>query len=503
MHRLPLIDLTVIIVYFVANMGLGIYFMRKSKTAETYMSAGGSIPSWVVGMSIFATYVSSISFLALPGNAYKGDWSRFTFSLSIPIAAWCATKFFVPLYRDRGEISAYSYLENRFGPVARGYAAVFYLLTQIGRMGAVIYLMALPLHALLGVSVPHLIIFTGITTMIYAMLGGIEGVIWTEAIQGCVKIGGALLSAIILLFSMPKGPGQMFSICAADHKFALGSMDIMEFGKATFWVILLNGIFTNLNNFGIDQNYVQRFHTARSEAEAKKAVWFGSTLYIPVSFIFFFIGSALYAYYKARPDLLPVDLRSPDMGDKVFPFFIVSGLPTGVTGLLVAAVFAAAMSTIATSLNSSATIIYSDFYKRYFRPNAQGRESMIVLYTTNVVWGILGISMGLRMIGSQSALDAWWKYSSISSGGMLGLFLLGYFAKRATNAAAITGICVGLIVIIWMVLSPWLAKTYYPSLAPYASPFHEFLVIVIGTAVIFLTGFIISTLFPGKKAPQV
>ena len=273
MHRLPVFDLAVIALYFMVTMGLGIYFMRKSRHTEGFMAAGRSLPGWLVGMSIFATYVSSISFLAIPGSAYHYDWSRFTFSLGIPFAVWMASRFFVPLYRERNEVSAYSYLEHRFGPLARSYAAIFYLLTQIARMGSVMYLTALPFNALLGWDIRTTILVTGISTTIYSMLGGIEGVIWTDAIQGFVLIGGALLCAVVVLFIMPDGPGQIFTIASAHNKFSLGSFHIGEWSSATFWVILLNGIFLNLQNFGIDQNYIQRYITARSEKEAKRAVW--------------------------------------------------------------------------------------------------------------------------------------------------------------------------------------------------------------------------------------
>jgi SSS family solute:Na+ symporter len=497
-QTLPIVDLMVIVIYFAGTMGVGLYFMRRSRSTQAFMAAGGRLGGFLVGMSIFATFVSSISFLAIPGNAYIGNWSAYTFSLSIPLAAWFATRFFVKLYRERGDVSAYAYLEHRFGRGARGYASVFYLLTQLGRMGTVIYLVALPLSVLLKLEPATLIIIIGVSTTSYAMLGGIEGVIWADAIQGLVLIGGALLCALLLVFGMPEGVGQLFQIAAADHKFSLGDFKNFALNERTFWVILIYGIFINLNNFGIDQNYIQRYLAAGSEKEARRAVWFGGLLYLPVSFVFFFIGTALYAFYTARPELLPEGTA----GDQVYPHFIVHELPVGVTGLLIAAIFAAAMSTISTSLNSSATVIFTDFYKRYLRPRAGERESMRMLYATTLVWGAAGVGVALWMIDAKSALDAWWKWSSIFSGGMLGLFLLGYFCKRAGNGAAWAGMAVGLTVILWMTCSKmgwWQSR---PWLAARASKFDDYLVIVFGTTAIFVVGWLVGLASGGRGAKE-
>ncbi|HEY4787520.1 MAG TPA: sodium:solute symporter [Bacteroidales bacterium] len=487
--KLPIIDLIVFLVYMAGIVLFGASFFFKNRSADKYTSGGGKLPAWVVGMSIFATFVSSISFLALPGKAYQSDWNAFVFSLSIPVASYMAIKFFIPLYRNINSISAYTYLENRFGPWARIYASICYILTQLMRTGSILYLLALPLNALFGWNIGLIIIVTGICVIIYSMLGGIQAVIWTDAIQGIVLIGGALTCALILLFSMPEGPGQMFRIAMEHHKFSLGSFS-GSLSQSTFWVILVYGLFINLQNYGIDQNYVQRYMTTETEREAKSSALFGSLLYIPVSFMFFFIGTALFAYYTARPDLLPENLKGAAMADKVFPYYIVNGLPVGITGLLIASIFAAGMSTVSTSVNSTATIVLSDYYKRYFNPTPSEKSSMSVLYISSLVFGILGILIALAMIKVQSALDAWWALASIFSGGMLGLFLLGYFAKKARNINAIIGVTIGVLVIFWMSLSPvYFTKGIWIH---FRSPFHSNLTIVIGTTVIFLAGFLLS-----------
>ena len=493
--KLPLLDSIVFFSLTLGNIILGASFYFRNKTTDQFTAGGRKLPAWVVGMSIFATFVSSISFLALPGKAYMTNWNAFVFSLSIPFATLMTIRFFIPLYRGIGNISAYYYLEQRFGAWARIYASVCYILTQLMRTGAILMLLALPLNALFGWNIKTVIILTGLMVIFYTMLGGIKAVIWTDAIQGIILITGAVVCALILTFSMPEGPGQLFRIAIASHKFSLGSLGA-SITESTFWVVLIYGLFINLQNYGIDQNYVQRYMTTGTDREAKASTVFGSLLYIPVSLVFFFIGTALFSYYTAQPDLLPEELKAAGAGDKVFPHFIATGLPAGITGLLIAAIFAAGMSTVATSLNSTATIVLNDYYKRYFNKNADEKSSMKVLYISSFLTGALGILIALALVGVESALDAWWSLASIFSGGMLGLFLLGYFSKKSVRIDAVIGVITGVIVIIWMSLSP-LYFTEGRSLA-FRSPFHTNLTIVFGTMTIFLVGFILTKLIRRK-----
>lgn len=495
--QLPIIDLSVFLVYMIGIILFGASFFWKKRSADDYMSGGGRLPSWAIGMSIFATFVSSISFLALPGNAYLGNWNGFVFSLSIPLAAILAVKFFVPLYRSIKSPSAYYYLEMRFGGWARTYASICYLLTQLARMGAIMYLLALPMNAMFGWSISMIIIVTGISVIIYATMGGLEAVIWTDAVQGIVLIFGALSCLLLIMFSMPEGPGQVFTIANQDNKFSLGSMG-WSLTESTFWVILIYGLFINLQNFGVDQNYVQRYVSARNEKEAIKSTWLGSMLYVPVSLLFFFIGTALYSYYQAMPELLPDYLHASEAADKVFPYFIVMGLPTGMTGLLIASIFAAGMSTVSTSINSSATVILSDHYQKYINKEHTDKQSMRVLFISSALMGTLSIIVALLFNGVESALDAWWALASIFSGGVLGLFLLGFMCKNVDKAYAAIGVVLGVIVIGWMSLSPIFFTDGF--LSDFRSPFHANLTIVFGTLVIFLTGFLLSKIFNRSRS---
>ena len=491
---LSLIDLVVFLSYMLAIILFGASFYFKKRSANDYITGGGRLPSWAIGMSIFATFVSSISFLALPGSAYLSNWSGFVFSLSIPIAAILAVKFFVPLYRGIKNPSAYYYLETKFGAWARTYASICYLLTQLARMGAIMYLLALPMNVMFGWSIPMIIVVTGVSVLIYSIMGGFEAVIWTDAIQGIVLISGALACLLIIMFSMPEGPGQVFTIGAEHDKFSLGSLGF-SLSESTFWVILIYGLFINLQNFGVDQNYVQRYLSAKSDKEAVKSTLLGSLLYVPVSLLFFFIGTALFAYYQAMPELLPEAYSGMDQADKVFPYFIVSGFPVGMTGLLIASIFAAGMSTISTSINSSATIILTDHYKRYISPDVSGKSEMRVLLFSSFIMGLLAIIVAIAFNGVESALDAWWALSAIFSGGILGLFLLGFIGKNIKQKYAAIGVALGVLVIAWMSLSPVILEEGMR----FRSTFHANLTIVFGTIVIFLVGFLFSAIANRKN----
>lgn len=482
------IDIAVLLVYIAGVTAFGAYFYRRSSTSEGFTSANRRLPGWAVGLSIFGTYLSSISFLALPGKAYGANWNAFVFSLSLPFAAWVAVKWFVPLYRSTQDISAYAYLERRFGIWARLYAMTFYLLTQLVRMGTIMFLIALALERLTGWDIETIIIVSGILITFYTVVGGIEAVIWTDVVQSVVLTVGAVVCAVLLINGMPEGYTQLFELASQGDRFDLGSFQLI-FTERTFWVVLLFGLVINLQNFGIDQSYVQRYQTARSLADARRSIWIGALTYVPVSALFLFIGSGLFAYYSAQPELLPQHLTGAGMNDRVFPHFIVSELPAGVTGLMIAALAAAAMSSIDTSINSSATILMTDIYKRLVNKSANDAQQIHFLRITSIVLGVLGTVTALLMISSKGVLDDWWRYAGIFSGGMVGLFLLGAFSRRAASTQAVAGMIIGFLTITWASLSD---KSDFLVERGLANGLHAFMTTVLGTLTIFVIGILLS-----------
>ena len=480
---MPPLDLLIFVVYILGIVVFGASFYRKKRLSADFSTGSGTLPAWVVGLSIFATYISSISFLALPGIAFSTNWNALVNSLTIPFALVIAVKFFVPLYRSIGSASAYTFMEQRFGVWARVYVATCYLLTQIMRTATILYLLALPLYIILGWDMKWIILLTGISVLIYANLGGIRAVAWTDAIQAIILIAGAITALCYLIFSLPGGLTQYFEIGMEHHKFSLGSFG-SSLSESTFWVVFIYSLFINLQNYGIDQNYIQRYMMARNFKQAISSVLGGGLLYIPVSLLFFMIGTGLFAYFQVFPDMLPQGFREAGMSDSVFPFYIVKILPTGITGILIASIFAAGMSTISTSLNSGSTVLLTDFYKR-IKKSVHEKESIRVLYATSAIIILFAVSISFIMIRAENILTVWWSLAGIFSGGMLGLFLLGFFSKKARNISAVIGAVLGLLVIMWMSLSSYLPESLQ-------SPFHNYLTIVFGTLTIFFTGFLVS-----------
>jgi len=507
MNHLPVFDIAIIIAYLIGMVLVGVYFSRRNTSADEFTRAAGRIPGWAIGISIYATFLSSNTFLGVPGKAYGGNWNAFVFSLSMPLAAWFATRYFVPFYRSTGEVSAYTNLEKRFGTWARTYAVVCFLLTQLARIGSIFFGISLTLQALTGYSMVTIMIITGICIVIYTVMGGIEAVIWTEVVQGILKTLGAIIIIYLVVREVPGGFSEIIQTGKADHKFNLGSL-VPDFVSSSFWVVLLYGFFINLNNFGMDQNYVQRYHTATSAREANKSVWLCVWIYVPVSLLFFVIGTCLYTYYQQNPELLQTitlqaaserlglaanhpevvklaaTLQPADYGDKVMPHFMVRMIPTGLLGLIISAILSAAMSTISSGMNASATVFTEDIYKRYFNRGSSEKNSLKVLYIATVIVGLMGMLCGIAMIGIKSLLDVWWTLSGIFAGGMLGLFLLGLISKKTENSDALAGTLAGILVILWMTFSYLIPESY----AYLKNPLHANMIIVVGTLTIFLAG---------------
>jgi len=308
------VDLFVFAAYLAAVVALGISLARRSGTARGFMVAGGALPGWVVGMSMFGTFLSSNTFIGVPGQAYGGNWNAFVFSLSLPVAAFLAARWWIPFYRRGDAVSAYHHLEERFGRWARTYAVACYLLTQFARVGSILFGVALAMNALTGWPVAWIVLSTGVVVTVYTLVGGIEAVIWTDVIQSVVLTIGALIVVGLLIADAQGGFGGLLETAQAAEKFSLGSFSL-DFTTSTFWVVLVYGLFINFTNFGIDQSYVQRYHAANSDRAASRSVWLAAGLYLPVSAVFFFIGTGLFVVLQGQPvkDILGIHLAQDEV----------------------------------------------------------------------------------------------------------------------------------------------------------------------------------------------
>ena len=512
MNGLPVVDIIIILVYLSGVTLMGVLLGKRKRNSRGFMIAGGNLPGWVIGLSIFGTYLSSNTFLGIPGKAFSENWNSFVFSLSIPIAAWLAVKYFIPFYRKRKEISAYHQFEKRFGKWAKYYAVICFMLTQFSRMGSILFGTGLVLAALLHIQIWIVILMTGLVVLIYTITGGMEAVIWTDVIQSILLSLGAIAIVLLLVTKVPGGLETILITGYKSGKLSLGSLKL-NFGEPTIWVVFLYGIFINLTNFGIDQNYVQRYHAAGSDKEAAGSVWLMARLYIPVSLLFFLIGTSLFVYTLHSPgfqevigqhvtgmpgdfSLLPESdkikiLNSSGSGDNILPLFIANGVPAGLSGLIIAALLAAAMSTLSSSLNSTATIYLEDIKERSGDNDADDAGKLKTLKMATFVSGFISIGIALAMIGVKSVLDAWWILSGIFSGGLLGLFILGWLTK-VNNPQAMLAVAIGVLVILWMTLADYIPE----NLSWLKSPFHANMIIVIGTLSIFMAGLIIRRIYP-------
>lgn len=491
MTNAQLINLTVVVAYLGLIVGVGTYFAFRKKDASRFMVAHQSIPGWAVGMSMFGSYISSISFLGNPAQTFAGNWMFAGFTLITPIGLLIGSTIFMRFYRRSNTVSAFTHLEGRFGGWARVYAVFTFLLLQMARMGTILYLLSMAVLPLLGGSTTDLwtarllIVGIGLLITFYTLFGGIEAVVWTGVLQSLVLILGPLICLATLLMKIPGGIGEVFSVGGAAEKFSFGPY-VADLAIPTLWLVLINALLEHLRNWGIDQSYIQRYIAARSEREAARSIWLAGLLYMPVALIFWFMGTALFVFYRSAADALPAGTAA----DGVFPHFIAHEVLPGLSGLVIAAIFAASMDS---NLNSMATLTLMDGYKRYVDPAPTDRRCLHVLWAATFFWGIASIGWGLIMTlkGGTTTVQFLANVTGLLAGGILGMFLLGLMWKRVPGWVAAIAVSTGVLVITWMTISR--IKLGSISLWPerwdaWRSPWHEMSAGAVGTLVILVLG---------------
>ena len=487
------VDLSVIVVYLLATVAFGCSFFFRGKGGEggdrAFMTGGGRLPTWAIALSVFATHVSSISFLALPEGAYGPDcWRGWVNSITVPIATFVAAVWFIPFYRRSTDVSAYSFLERRYGTWARIYSSLCFLVMQSARSGVILLLLAILINQLLGIPCEAIIVVTGVLTMLYAMMGGFAAVVWADAIQSIILIGGTLVCVVCLFLFTPDVAANAKAAFDAG-KLSLGSLSFSDWTSNTFWVLFFYGICINLQNFGVDQCYTQRYVAAKSEKAAARSIWGSACLYVPVTLLFTAIGTMLWMYNRANPGEIPEGIRAA----AVFPWFIVHKLPTGVSGLLVAAIIAAAMSTIAATLNSGSTVLLEDYWKRFAPNRSNERSNLVFLRTMTVALAVISVAIALGVVWctkDTTILSAWWTIQGVASGGMLGLFLLSVVSRRSRGFAAAVATALGLLTVAYVALG----QQFFPL----PVVLNKNLSIVLGTIVLVTVGFVIGS-FAGRR----
>lgn len=446
---LSAIDYIIIIILLIVTLAFGFRFAKKQKTTENYFLAKNKIPAWALGISLLATLISSVTFLGYPGTGYSSNWILLVQGLMVPIVLMGTIWFIVPLYRKVIKLSTYEYFEKRFGAFARYYSSLAFVLRQFSGMGTVFFLLALALSSMTGGNTFVIISVVGLIIIIVNLLGGIQAVIWLDVFQGFMLFASGIICFCVLIFSIDGGISELWNVASANGRTGFGPYD-MDFTKLTFVVMAINGAFYAIQKYGTDQTVVQRYLTAKTDKDAIRASMLGILLTVPVWMLFMFIGTALYVYYLQQP--IPPGMRA----DAVFPYFIMTQLPTGVIGFILAAMISAAICSLSADLNSLAAVGVEDYYKKV-RRNKTDKEYLKASKWIVVVSGVISILIGALYLnaGSEGVLGIVFTLYAIFSGGIVGIFLLGLFSARANGQ----GVNISIIVCILFTAYAFLTST--------------------------------------------
>jgi SSS family transporter len=481
--KFGVIDYTTLVLYLVMLAFISYHFSRKKKASGDYLLGSKNIPFWVAGISIMATQVSAIGFMSIPAKAYAVNWAYFAGVFTWFIAVPVVTRAYIPFIRKLNVASAYHYLEQRFDANARLFAACVFTFFQLARMGLVLYLPALALAAVTPLDTITCILIMGVLSTVYTVVGGIEAVIWIEVAQAVLLFGGAIVCIILAVVGFNGGIADFFSFGIADSKFSLGQAD-WGFTSSTLVVILIGNIFIRLGNLTSDQAVVQRYMTTSSLKQAQRSVWADVAVSIPWAIVIYSLGTALYVFYKQHPDQLNPSVAT----DGILPMFIAQQAPAGLSGLIIAAIFAASMSTLEGSIHSVATIFTTDFYSRFKKDLTQKQITRVAKITTVVLGAFAtGISLVLIFLDINSILDVFQEITGLFIGASTALFLLGIFTRKANARGVLIG-----------AFSSGLILYFIKML----TPLNFWLYSAVGFISCYIIGYLASCILPGKRGLQ-
>ncbi len=476
------VNFSVLTIYLLSMVGVGVYFARKNKNTDDYFRGGQQIAWWAAGCSIFATMLSSITYMAIPAKAFAQDMVYMLGNFMIPVVAPVAVFLALPFFRRIDATSAYEYLEKRFNRPVRLFASASFTLFHIFRMGIVMSLAALALATVTPLTPTQCVLIMGVLSILYCTMGGVEAVVWTDTIQTFVLLGGAMLCLGLMLVGSGESVGGFFSTALADGKFHVANLHFdATSASLALWVVVIGGIGQNLSSYTADQAVVQRYMTTPDTRRAANSIWTAAILSVPASLLFFLLGAALYVFYKTNPEKLDPTYLT----DQILPLFIANEVPIGIAGLIVAGIFAAAQSTISTSMNSTATAVVSDF----MRPFAVLKSDRGYLNAARAItfgFGVLGTMLGLLFIdpSNKSLFDSFVKVIGLFMGVLGGLFALGVLTRQANAWGSLLGAMAGATVM---------------GLLPLYSDINGYLYAAMGIATCFIVGLIASLLLPSKE----
>ena len=443
----------VLILYLLGMVYLGYYFMKRAgNSGDDFFKGGGRIPWWAAGISIFATMLSAITYMSIPAKAYATDWTYYPMQICILLVSFPVIRYYLPFFRRLNVTTAYEYLERRFNSATRLMASILFIVFMVARTALVLFLPSLAMTAVTGINIYICIALMALITILYCTMGGVEAVVWGDVIQGIILVGGAILAAVYLIVNTGDNGASDFWQIATDHdKFRLFLFDAenpFDFVNATWWVVILGGLANNLISYTSDQTVIQRYLTTSDEKSAARGILTNGLMSVVVTIAFFTIGTGLYTFFKTHPAELDITMAK---GDAIFPFFMMSQLPAGLAGLLIAAVFAATMSTIASNINSISTAFTVDLWGKMKKQAPKGGE-VKVARIAGICAGMIGMAIAWLMatVDIQSLLDYFNTILGLLSGAIGGLFMMGIFFPRIGSKAAIIGFLCGTATVLYM-----------------------------------------------------
>ena len=446
MTRFGWLDYTIFVVYLAASVLIGVLFVKEQKSVKDYFLAGRGMGYITVAISVLAALFSGISFLGAPAEVYAHGMAFILFGASFFIATPITNLVFIPVFHHARTYTAYQYLEERFSVQVRMLSSALFILRVLLWLALATYAPALALEQVTGLPLWFTILCTGVLTTIYTALGGMKAVIWTDVMQFIVLIGGQLIILLIAISHVPGGISGVYDLGQAAHKFDL-SLSFDPKVRVTLWGLLLGGAAINLVQMATDQVSVQRYLTAPNVKEAKRALWLKLWLLIPVFLIFYATGIVLWAFYQTKGDPLAAGLITKP--DQILPYFVINEMPAGLPGLLIAAIYAASMSTTSAGINALTTATLVDFHQRWWRnsKDAEGVKLNLARWLT-FGYGILVMVLAFVVERLGSLLEASNKAIGMVGGPLLGLFLLGILVQRANTIGAITGWVAGVVALV-------------------------------------------------------
>jgi solute:Na+ symporter, SSS family len=471
------LDGFIVISYLAAITLYGMHFRKKQQSIHTYFLGGKTTPAWALSLSIVATETSTLTIISTPGIAFAGNLTFLQLILGYIVGRVFIALVLIPAYFKGEMFTAYELMQRRFGPKIKHATASMFLITRALAEGVRVFAIAIVVGIVLGSGDVWSILIISALTLLYTFEGGLTAVIWTDVVQLFIYLGCTLVTFFVILGLVPGGWAGV--VANAGFKLVLWNFSWDYHLPYTFWAGVIGGAFLNTASHGVDQLIVQRLLAAKNERDSKIALLSSGIVIFFQFALFLLVGIMLFSFYRYNPGITP-----PASGDKIFPTFIVNYLPHGVRGIMIAAILAAAMSNLSSSLNALASTTVVDFYRPFLKKSAGAAEQLRVSRWVTVAWGVVLTVLAILSRHVKSVLEAGLTIASITYGSMVGVFLLGVLTRKANEKGSIFGMAVGLVVMLGIWYWSTIAFTWY---------------VLIGTAITFSTGYLASLCFENRN----